>query len=42
MVFQELRALTHMTVAENMGFALKIAGTAKDERATECSAPPSS
>ncbi|HAM26686.1 MAG TPA: sugar ABC transporter ATP-binding protein, partial [Microbacteriaceae bacterium] len=24
----------HMTVAENMGFALKIAGVNKDERAT--------
>jgi len=32
MVFQSYALYPHMTVAENMGFALKIAGTAKDER----------
>ncbi len=31
MVFQTYALYPHMTVAENMGFALKIAGTAKDE-----------
>jgi len=31
MVFQSYALYPHMTVAENMGFALKIAGTAKDE-----------
>ena len=34
MVFQNYALYPHMTVAENMGFALKIAGVAKDERAT--------
>ena len=33
MVFQNYALYPHMTVAENMGFALKIAGIAKDERA---------
>jgi multiple sugar transport system ATP-binding protein len=33
MVFQNYALYPHMTVAENMGFALKIAGVAKDERA---------
>ncbi len=32
MVFQSYALYPHMTVAENMGFALKIAGTPKDER----------
>ena len=32
MVFQSSALYPHMTVAENMGFALKIAGVAKDER----------
>jgi multiple sugar transport system ATP-binding protein len=32
MVFQSYALYPHMTVAENMGFALKIAGVAKDER----------
>ena len=32
MVFQSYALYPHMTVAENMGFALKIAGTAKAER----------
>ncbi len=31
MVFQSYALYPHMTVADNMGFALKIAGTAKDE-----------
>jgi len=31
MVFQNYALYPHMTVAENMGFALKIAGVAKDE-----------
>ena len=31
MVFQSYALYPHMTVAENMGFALKIAGMAKDE-----------
>jgi multiple sugar transport system ATP-binding protein len=31
MVFQNYALYPHMTVAENMGFALKIAGTPKDE-----------
>ncbi|PPF88551.1 sugar ABC transporter ATP-binding protein [Subtercola sp. Z020] len=34
MVFQNYALYPHMTVAENMGFALKIAGVSKDERAT--------
>jgi multiple sugar transport system ATP-binding protein len=34
MVFQNYALYPHMTVAENMGFALKIAGIGKDERAT--------
>jgi multiple sugar transport system ATP-binding protein len=34
MVFQNYALYPHMTVAENMGFALKIAGVNKDERAT--------
>ena len=33
MVFQSYALYPHMTVAENMGFALKIAGTPKEERA---------
>lgn len=33
MVFQNYALYPHMTVAENMGFALKIAGINKDERA---------
>jgi multiple sugar transport system ATP-binding protein len=32
MVFQSYALYPHMSVAENMGFALKIAGTPKDER----------
>ena len=32
MVFQSYALYPHMTVAENMGFALKIAGAAKEER----------
>jgi len=32
MVFQSYALYPHMTVAENMGFALKIAGVAKEER----------
>ena len=31
MVFQNYALYPHMTVADNMGFALKIAGVAKDE-----------
>jgi multiple sugar transport system ATP-binding protein len=34
MVFQNYALYPHMTVAENMGFALKIAGMSKDERAS--------
>jgi len=34
MVFQNYALYPHMTVAENMGFALKIAGVGKEERAT--------
>ena len=34
MVFQNYALYPHMTVAEHMGFALKIAGINKDERAT--------
>jgi multiple sugar transport system ATP-binding protein len=34
MVFQSYALYPHMTVAENMGFALKIAGVKKEERAT--------
>jgi multiple sugar transport system ATP-binding protein len=33
MVFQNYALYPHMSVAENMGFALKIAGVAKEERA---------
>lgn len=33
MVFQSYALYPHMTVADNMGFALKIAGVPKDERA---------
>ena len=33
MVFQNYALYPHMSVAENMGFALKIAGVGKDERA---------
>jgi multiple sugar transport system ATP-binding protein len=33
MVFQNYALYPHMTVAENMGFALKIAGIAKEDRA---------
>ena len=33
MVFQSYALYPHMSVAENMGFALKIAGVSKDERA---------
>ena len=33
MVFQNYALYPHMTVAENMGFALKIAGASKEERA---------
>ncbi|MGE5828710.1 MAG: ABC transporter ATP-binding protein, partial [Micromonosporaceae bacterium] len=33
MVFQNYALYPHMTVAENMGFALKIAGVNKDDRA---------
>ena len=32
MVFQNYALYPHMTVAENMGFALKIAGVSKEER----------
>jgi multiple sugar transport system ATP-binding protein len=32
MVFQNYALYPHMTVAENMGFALKIAGVAKDRK----------
>ncbi len=34
MVFQNYALYPHMNVAENMGFALKIAGVSKEERAT--------
>jgi len=34
MVFQNYALYPHMTVAENMGFSLKIAGVSKDERAS--------
>ena len=34
MVFQNYALYPHMTVAENMGFALKIAGVGKEERRT--------
>ena len=34
MVFQNYALYPHMTVAENMGFALKIAGVSKENRAT--------
>ncbi|GDX22411.1 sugar ABC transporter ATP-binding protein [Actinomycetes bacterium] len=37
MVFQSYALYPHMTVAENMGFALKIAGVAKEERARRVS-----
>src|SRR5699024_5595431 len=33
MVFQNYALYPHMSVAENMGFALKIAGVSKEERA---------
>ena len=33
MVFQNYALYPHMTVAENMGFALKIAGVSNEERA---------
>ncbi len=33
MVFQNYALYPHMTVADNMGFALKIQGVSKDERA---------
>ncbi len=36
MVFQNYALYPHMTVAENMGFALKIAGVKKDQIATGC------
>ena len=43
MVFQNYALYPHMTVAENMGFALKIAGVDKDEIApARASRPPSS
>ena len=35
MVFQSYALYPHMTVAENMGFALKMAGIGKDERAAQ-------
>jgi multiple sugar transport system ATP-binding protein len=35
MVFQSYALYPHMTVAENMGFALKMAGVAKSERNTQ-------
>jgi multiple sugar transport system ATP-binding protein len=35
MVFQSYALYPHMTVAENMGFALKLAGVSKEERATK-------
>ncbi len=35
MVFQNYALYPHMSVAENMGFALKLAGVAKDERAAQ-------
>ena len=34
MVFQNYALYPHMTVADNMGFALKIAGVGKEERAS--------
>ena len=34
MVFQNYALYPHMTVAENMGFALKIAGVSKEDRST--------
>ena len=37
MVFQNYALYPHMTVAENMGFALKIAGVNKEERAQRAS-----
>ncbi len=37
MVFQNYALYPHMTVAENMGFALKIAGVGKEERAARVS-----
>ncbi len=42
MVFQNYALYPHMTVAENMGFALKIAGVSKEERATRVQEPASS
>ncbi|MBL3699060.1 ABC transporter ATP-binding protein [Leucobacter luti] len=38
MVFQNYALYPHMTVAENMGFALKIAGVGKEERAARVGA----
>jgi multiple sugar transport system ATP-binding protein len=35
MVFQNYALYPHMSVAENMGFALKLAGVSKDERANK-------
>ena len=35
MVFQNYALYPHMSVAENMGFALKLAGVSKEERATK-------
>jgi multiple sugar transport system ATP-binding protein len=35
MVFQNYALYPHMSVAENMGFALKLAGVSKDERMTK-------
>ena len=35
MVFQNYALYPHMTVAENMGFALKLQGVSKDERNTK-------
>jgi multiple sugar transport system ATP-binding protein len=40
MVFQSYALYPHMTVAENMGFALKMAGVPKAERASRWAAPP--
>ena len=36
MVFQNYALYPHMTVADNMGFALKMAGVDKDERTSAC------
>ena len=40
MVFQNYALYPHMTVGENMGFALKLAGVKKTEIATRCRCPP--